>query len=187
MDFTSGSGTAAHAVSEAFHTDRVRRKFLLIEAADYFDTTLLPRVKKVFAAASWKKGKPVALNGCGVFCKYYTLEQYEDAVGCALYYDEDNQDLFRNTKTDPYSQYVFFRDQKMSRALELDYKKDEVDIHLDRLYPGIDIAETLSCVTGKWIKRVTADEVEFADGSKQSLVKPDWKLLKPLIFWGPVV
>lgn len=187
MDFTGGSGTTAHAVAEAFHTDRVRRKFLLIEAADYFDTTLLPRVKKVFAAASWKKGKPVALNGCGVFCKYYTLEQYEDAVGCALYYDEDNKDLFRNTKTDPYSQYVFFRDQKMSRALELDYKKDEVEIHLDRLYPDIDIAETLSCVTGKWIKRVTAEEVVFADGSKQSLTKPDWKLLKPLIFWGPVV
>jgi len=62
-------------------------------------------------------------------------------------------------------------------------------------YPDIDLAETLSCVTGKWIKRVTADpsdplrvsEVEFADGTKQSLSKPDWRLIKPLIFWGPVV
>ena len=58
---------------------------------------------------------------------------------------------------------------------------------VDRLYPDIDLAETLSCVTGKWIKRITADEVEFTDGSKQSLSKPDWRLLKPLIFWGPIV
>lgn len=186
MDFTGGSGTTAHAVAEAFHTDRVRRKFLLIEAADYFDTTLLPRVKRVFAATSWKKGKPVALNGAGLFCKVCSLEQYEDAVAHAAY-QEETGDLFRNTKTDPYSQYVFFRDGKMARALELDYEKDEVNVHLDRLYPDIDLAETLSCVTGKWIKRVTADEVEFADGSRQSLTKPDWRLLKPLIFWGPIV
>jgi len=70
---------------------------------------------------------------------------------------------------------------------ELDYEKDEVNIRLDRLYPDIDLAETLSCVTGKWIQRVTADEVIFQDGTKQSLIKPDWKLLKPLIFWGPIV
>ena len=185
MDFTGGSGTTAHAVAEAFHTDRLRRKFLLVEAADYFDTTLLPRVKRVFAASQWKGGKPVALNGPGMFCKVCSLEQYEDALGRAVY--AEDEDLFRNTKTDPYSQYVFFRDLKMAKAIELDYKKDEVNFHFDRLYPDIDLAETLSCVTGKWIKRITEDEVEFADGSKQNLKKPDWRLLKPLIFWGPVV
>jgi adenine-specific DNA-methyltransferase len=186
MDFTGGSGTTAHAVAEAHHTDRLRRKFLLVEAADYFDTTLLPRVKRVFAATTWKKGKPVALNGAGLFCKVCSLEQYEEAISRAVYADEEG-DLFVNTKTDPYSQYVFFADLKMAEALELDYDKDEVHVHLDRLYPDIDLAETLSCVTGKWIKRITADEVEFTDGSKQSLSKPDWRLLKPLIFWGPIV
>ena len=84
-------------------------------------------------------------------------------------------------------QQVAEESAKMAQALELDYERDEVNVHLDRLYPDIDLAETLSCVTGKWIKRITADEVEFADGSKQSLKKPDWRLLKPLIFWGPVV
>lgn len=186
MDFTGGSGTTAHAVAEAHHTDRLRRKFLLVEAADYFDTTLLPRVKRVFAATTWKKGKPVALNGAGLFCKVCRLEQYEEAISRAVYADEEG-DLFVNTKTNPYSQYVFFADLKMAEALELDYDKDEVNVHLDRLYPDIDLAETLSCVTGKWIKRLTADEVEFTDGSKQSLSKPDWRLLKPLIFWGGVV
>jgi hypothetical protein len=163
----------------------VRRKFILIDAADYFDTTLVPRIKKVFAASRWKGGKPQQLGGPGLFCKVYSLEQYEDAIKNAVY--KEDGDLFLNTKTNPFSQYLFFRDEKMARALELDYKKDEVNIRLDRLYPDIDLAETLSCVTGKWIKRVTPDEVEFVDGSKQSLQKPDWRLLKPLIFWGPIV
>lgn len=185
-DFFLGSGSTGEAILSLIRNNG-GRKFLFVEAADYVESIVLPRFKKLAWSDKWKKGKSVEPHGASLFFKVCSLEQYEEAVGCARYYDEDNQDLFRNTKTDPYSQYVFFRDQKMSRALELDYERDEVEIHLDRLYPDIDIAETLSCVTGKWIKRVTAEEVVFADGSRQSLVKPDWKLLKPLIFWGPVV
>jgi len=179
-DVFAGSGTSL-AVAHKYG-----RKWLGSEMASHFETKCLPRLKKVLSGEQSGVSNACKWKGGGFF-KYFALEQYEEAVGAALYYNEDNQDLFRNTKTDPYSQYVFFRDQKMSRALELDYKKDEVEIHLDRLYPDIDLAETLSCITGKWIKRVTADEVVFADGSKQSLSKPDWKLIKPLIFWGPVV
>jgi len=186
-DYFAGSGTTVQSVVEAYHTDRVKRKFLIMDTGEHFETILLPRVKKVFAAKTWKSGKPVALDGPGLFCKVSTLEQYEDAIAACEYYNEDDADLFRNPKTDTYSQYLFFRDLKMGRALELDYEKNVVEVHLERLYDDIDLAETLSCVTGKWIKRVSADEVEFADGSKQSLKKPDWKLLKPFIFWGPIV
>jgi adenine-specific DNA-methyltransferase len=185
LDFFAGSGTTGQAVAEARRVDGVRRRFILIENAEYFDHTLLPRVKRAFSAQRWKGGKPLKLDGQGLFCKVSTLETYEDALGTSVY--AEDEDLFRNTKTDPYSQYIFFRDLKMAEALELDYERDEVNVHLDRLYPDIDLAETLSCVTGKWIKRVTEDEVEFADGSRQSLKKPDWRLIKPLIFWGPVV
>ncbi len=186
LDFFAGSGTTGHATANAHHVDGQRRKLLLIEGGEHFETTLLPRIKRVHAAKQWRGGKPTQLDGIGLFAKVCTIEQYEEAVAGAVY-QEETGDLFRNTKTDPYSQYVFFRDMKMARALELDYENDEVNVQLDRLYPDIDLAETLSCVTGKWIKRVTADEVEFADGSKQSLAKPDWRLLKPLIFWGPIV
>lgn len=186
MDFFAGSGTTGHAVANAHRADDKRRKILLIDLGEHFETTLLPRIKRVYAAKNWRGGHPTQMDGIGVFAKCCRIEQYEETISRSVY-QEEAQDLFRNTKTDPYNQYVFFRDQKMSRALELDYEKDSVDVHLDRLYPDIDLAETLSCVTGKWIKRVTAEEVEFEDGSKQSLSKPDWRLLKPLIFWGPIV
>ena len=56
-------------------------------------------------------------------------------------------------------------------------------VALDKLYPGIDLAETLSCLTGKWVKRITRDAVEFADGSTSSLSAPAWDDVKPLVWW----
>ena len=46
-----------------------------------------------------------------------------------------------------------------------------------------DLAETLSCLTGKQIKRITADTVEFAEGFTASLRTPVWELVKRLIWW----
>ncbi len=173
-----GSGTSVCVAHKR------RRKWLGVEMGDHFETKALVRAKKVLAGDRSGVSQACAWEGGGFF-KYFTLEQYEDALGAAAYAEAEC--LFRNTKTDAYSQYVFFRDLKMAEALELDYERDEVNVHLDRLYPDIDLAKTLSCVTGKWIKRVTEEEVEFADGSRESLKKPDWRLLKPLIFWGPVI
>lgn len=178
-DVFSGSGTSV-AVAHKFG-----RKWLGAEFGEHFDSKVVVRLKRVLAGDTSGVSSACQWKGGGFF-KYFALEQYEEAISRAVYVDEEG-DLFVNTKTNPYSQYVFFADLKMAEALELDYDKDEVNVHLDRLYPDIDLAETLSCVTGKWIKRITADEVEFTDGSKQSLSKPDWRLLKPLIFWGPIV
>jgi adenine-specific DNA-methyltransferase len=187
LDFFGGSGTTAHAVSMLNQEDGGHRKFLLVEMGGHYDTAIVRRMKKLMFSSDWRNATPTSkTGGYSLFMKCFALEQYEEAISRAVYADEEG-DLFVNTKTNPYSQYVFFADLKMAEALELDYDKDEVNVHLDRLYPDIDLAETLSCVTGKWIKRITADEVEFTDGSKQSLSKPDWRLLKPLIFWGPIV
>jgi len=56
-------------------------------------------------------------------------------------------------------------------------------VNLEKLYAGIDLAETLSCLTGKWIKRITKDTVEFQDGTSASLSAPNWDDVKPLIWW----
>src|SRR5579862_3898319 len=93
--------------------------------------------------------------------KYYGLEQYEDTLLKVKYADAD---LFEDPNNDPYRQYVFLRDLKMLETLKVDTKKNDVHLELPKLYDGIDIAETLSNLTGKLIKRITADSVEFADG-----------------------
>ncbi|HPC31318.1 MAG TPA: hypothetical protein PK119_02575, partial [Candidatus Paceibacterota bacterium] len=82
-----------------------------------------------------------------------------------------------------YQEYVFMKDEKMLKALEIDYENNKVKVDLDKLYPNIDIAETLSNLTGKWIKKITDNEVEFENGTKIKTKDLDYKLIKPLIWW----
>jgi hypothetical protein len=180
LDFFAGSGTTAQAVLSMNKDDGGKRRFLLVEMAEYFDDVILPRVKKVMFSGSWKGGKAQDGDGISQFVKYFQLEQYEDALRRAKYGDAD---LFDDPNKDPYNQYVFLRDLKMLEALEVDTKKNKVKVDLNKLYNGIDIAETLSNLTGKWIKRITADSVEFDDGEVVDTKNLDWKRIKPLIWW----
>jgi adenine-specific DNA-methyltransferase len=47
LDFFAGSGTTGHAVISLNRDTPGHRKFILVEIASYFDTVLLPRIKKV--------------------------------------------------------------------------------------------------------------------------------------------
>ena len=71
----------------------------------------------------------------------------------------------------------------MLKAMEIDYENEKVKVDLTKLYPNIDIAETLSNLTGKWIKKISDDEVEFEDRIKINTKDLDYKLIKPLIWW----
>ena len=86
LDYFAGSGTTAHAVINLNREDGGQRKFILIEMGDYFDTVLLPRVKKVTYSPKWANGKP---NGDATeeeaqrsprIVKYMRIESYEDAL-----------------------------------------------------------------------------------------------------------
>ena len=180
LDFFAGSGTTAHAVMSLNKKDGGKRKFILIEMADYFDEVIVPRVKKIAFSFNWKDSKPQDSDGIGIFFKYYELEQYEDTLRKVKYEDTD---LFDNPYEDPYNQYVFMRDLKMLEALEVDYENNKIKVDLSKLYSNIDIPETLSNLLGKWIKKITVDYVEFEDGEKIDLKDLDYKLIKPLIWW----
>lgn len=116
----------------------------------------------------------------GGFFKYYELEQYEDTLRKVKYKDSD---LFGSPYQDPYSQYVFMHDLKMLEALEIDYENNKVKVDLSKLYPNIDIPETISNLLGKWIKKITPNEVEFENGEKVDIRNLDYKLIKPLVWW----
>ena len=180
LDFFAGSGTTAHAVMKLNHEDKGKRKFILVEMGDYFDTITLPRVKKIAYSFNWKDGKAQDANGGGGFFKYYELEQYEEALANCKYEDSD---LFNSPSKTPYQEYVFMKDEKMLKALEIDYEKEKVKVDLSKLYENIDIAETLSNLMGKWIKKISEGEVEFDDGTKINIKDLDYKLIKPLIWW----
>ena len=86
LDFFAGSGTTAHSVINLNREDGGRRKFILVETANYFDTVLLPRIKKVAFTPEWKAGKPKrgatleeAERGPRIV-KVIRLESYEDVL-----------------------------------------------------------------------------------------------------------
>ncbi|HLH79417.1 MAG TPA: DUF559 domain-containing protein [Chthonomonas sp.] len=80
LDFFAGSGTTAHAVINLNREDGGKRKYILVEMGEYFDSVLVPRIKKVVYSKDWKDGKPVSREGISHMFKYIRLESYEDTL-----------------------------------------------------------------------------------------------------------
>lgn len=177
FDFFSGSGTTIATAH------KLGRKWIGVEMGSYFETDILFRMKQVLCAHG--KNEPCGISKeinwqGGGFLKYYKLEQYDQSLKNTKYSDGD---IFSMPGESPYSSYVFMKDQKMLQTLEVDYKKNKVDVDLNKVYPAIDIAETLSNLSGKWIKKISQDSVELEDGEVINLKDIDYRLIKPLIWW----
>lgn len=157
LDFFLGSGTTT-AVAH-----KLGRKWIGVEMGEHFYTVVLPRMKKVLAYDKSGISKEVKEYQGGGFFKYYELEQYEEALANCKYEDGD---LFNAPGKSPYQEYVFMKDEKMLECLEIDYENNKVKVDLNKLYPNIDIAETLSNHTGRSIRKVSNGEVEFENGTE---------------------
>jgi len=120
--------------------------------------------------------KDVNWNGGGFF-KYYELEQYEDALKKAAYnpIDEDLENIDFS-----------FSEKQAKVALDINLQKEKARFVFEKLYPDVDIPETISNLFGKKIKKITKDKVIFEDESEVDLNNLDfekYKPLKKLIYW----
>jgi len=86
LDMFAGSGTTGHATIQLNRGDGFRRRAILIEMGEYFDTVMLPRLKKVTFSPEWKEGKPNRAatkeetdRGPRIL-KVVRLESYEDTL-----------------------------------------------------------------------------------------------------------
>ena len=193
LDYFLGIGTSI-AVAQ-----KLNRRWIGIDMGEHFNTFyssddkkkigVLGRIKIVLSGDQTfnvfgnirhpQLSRNINWRGGGFF-KYYELEQYEDALANTKYTDGD---LFSKTSDKAYQDYVFMKDEKMLKALEINYENNKVVVDLSKIYSNIDIAETLSNLTGKWIKSIRKNEVEFTDGSKINTKELDYKLIKSLIWW----
>ncbi|MGC9124128.1 MAG: site-specific DNA-methyltransferase, partial [Thermoplasmata archaeon] len=124
-------------------------------------------------------------NNAGGFFKYYDLEQYEQTLRKCYYipsepfFDLDNKSI--------YQQYIFLKDPKLLDAMDLDYKNNKIKIRFNDIYPNIDVAETLSNLKGKWIKKINKNSVILRDNNNNEeeirFDEIDFKTIKPLIWW----
>ncbi len=86
LDYFAGTGTTGHAVINLNRGDGGRRKFILIDVAEYFETVLVPRIKKVMFTPEWKDGQPGRFptkeeaERTPRLVRVLRLESYEDAL-----------------------------------------------------------------------------------------------------------
>ena len=196
FDFFGGSGTT-YAVSH-----KLNRKWLGVEMGSHFyeffqdwdksqnkfvtKLGILGRLKNVlfgdknFQAVDKERrshlSKDIGWDGGGFF-KYYEFEQYEDALKRAVY----------NPTEKELQKIDFSLSEKLAKdGLEIDFKKEKARFVFEKLYPDVDIAETISNIFGKKIRKISKDKVIFEDESEVDLSNLDfekYKPLKELIYW----
>ncbi len=173
IDFFTGSATTQSAAQ------KLGRKWIGVEMGQQFYDVDIPRLKQTVSGrqSGISKDLKPKYKGSGFF-KYKELEQYEEALRNAKY--EDKGALPK----DIYHQYLFFKDLKLAdEVIKLDDESRSIKVDLAKLHDKIDIPETLSFLTGKFIKQIYKDKVVFTDGSEIEYSNIDYKIVKPLIWW----
>ena len=179
LDFFAGSGTTGHAVINLNREDGGRRKFILVEMGEYFDTVLLPRIKKVTFTPEWKDGKPKRVATQEEFergpriVKVIRLESYEDALNNITFDEESGQQALQMFGREYLLRYMLHWESKKSETF-LDVEKLQspfsykLRIHRDgetREVP-VDLPETFAYLIGLDVERRQV----FYDGDRCYLV-----------------
>ena len=177
LDFFAGSGTSGHAVINLNREDGGRRKFILVEMAQYFDTVLLPRIKKVSFSPEWKDGKPKRMatteeaERSPRIVKVIRLESYEDALNNIAFDDASGQ------------QAMQFEDYLLQYMLQWETRKSETLLNVEKLAKpfsyqlhihrdgetraqAVDLPETFACLLGLYVQKRQA----FNDNDRRYLV-----------------
>jgi adenine-specific DNA-methyltransferase len=127
FDFFAGSGTTVHAVINLNRQDGGERRFLAVELENYFDTVLLPRIKKVIFTPEWKDGKPKRMatpeetERSPRIVKYIRLESYEDALNNIAFDDASAQATLK------------FEDYLLRYMLRWETRKSETLLNVEKL------------------------------------------------------
>ncbi len=161
MDYFAGSGTTAHAVINLNREDGGRRKYILVEMGQYFDTVTKPRIQKVVHSADWKDGKPVGRKGSSHAFKYLRLESYEDTLNNLSLSRQPQQQQLLDLNERFHEEYLlhYWLDVESEGSLlstaaferPFDYQLN-ITQHNETLPTRIDLVETFNYLTGLKVK-----------------------------------
>ncbi|MBT9258571.1 MAG: site-specific DNA-methyltransferase [Clostridiales bacterium] len=165
VDYFAGSGTTGHAVINLNREDGGRRKFILVEVGEYFDTVLLPRIKKVTFSPEWKDGKPKRSATPEEFergprvVKVVRLESYEDALNNITFDEETGQQALKMFSEEYLLRYMLRWETRKSETL-LNVEKLQAPfsykLHIHRdgeiREQAVDLPETFNYLMGLDVK-----------------------------------
>lgn len=171
VDFFGGSGTTGHATISLNREDGGKRKYVLAEMGEYFDTVLVPRLKKVVYSTDWKDGKPQnRTTGISHAFKIVRMESYEDALNNLRLIRTPEQVAALNTAPEQTrDQYLlgYFLDVESAGSaslLDLDQFRDPFGYKLkiatssagETTETVIDLVETFNWLLGLKVKHIDA-------------------------------
>ena len=163
LDCFAGSGSTGHAVINLNRQDGGRRRYVLVEMGRYFDTVILPRMKKVVYSSDWKDGKPSSRQGVSQTIKYVRLESYEDSMDSleVLECSDERETLLVNRTElaeDYRLRYVLGVETAGSACLLGQYFSDPIAYSLSVVRDGmrvevrVDLPETFNWLIGLQVK-----------------------------------
>lgn len=185
LDFFAGSGTTGHAVINLNREDKEngKRKYILVEMGEYFDTVTKPRIEKVIYSKDWRVGKPVSREGSSHIFKYIRLESYEDTL--------NNVEFSKPLVIDDFLENEYLIKYKISKEAEgskiylpaeIFYNPFEFYLKITRKNESreqkIDLIETFNFLIGLQVnniytKKYNAEFKTIEHGRLQAEIKPD--------------
>ncbi|UOR77625.1 site-specific DNA-methyltransferase [Helicobacter pylori] len=155
LDFFAGSGTTCTVAH------KLKRKYIGIEMGEYFDSVILPRLKKVIGG--FKSGVAKEFKGGGVM-KVYALESYEEILRKIKYEDNDKPLAY---------------DEQYSDLVECNNESYTLNLNaLEKM--GVDIKETLENLWGLKVEFFNEKVVKFKGNDKEVEIL---KALKEALIW----
>lgn len=163
LDYFAGSGTTGHAVIKLNRDDDGKRKYILVEMGEYFNTVTKPRMQKVIYTDNWKNGKPQDKDGISQMFKYMVLESYEDTLNnLALKQTNEQENLLSHDEAlqEQYMLNYMLDVETREHLFNLDAFKNPFSYQLkitenNELIPtNVDLVETFNYLIGLHVKRM---------------------------------
>ncbi|WP_295538121.1 site-specific DNA-methyltransferase [Thiolapillus sp.] len=164
IDFFAGTAPTGHAVINLNREDDGKRRYILVEMGNYFDTVLKPRIAKVIYSKDWKNGKPIARDtGISHCFKYIRLESYEDTQNNLTLKDIGNTTGEAGFQRDYLLHYWLDFEAKGSPSLlniewfadptayKLKVKKPGTDEYVEK---AVDLVETFNWLIGLHVEHL---------------------------------
>lgn len=146
LDFFAGSGTTAHAVINLNREDNGKRKYILVEMGEYFESVTKTRIEKVIYSSTWKEGKPIDRKGSSHIFKYVNIESYEDTLNNIEF--SNNLDLAYCLGTKDLIRY----------KIQKETEKSKIYLPVERFYRPFDF--TLKIINNNKVENKKIDLVE---------------------------
>ena len=184
LDYFAGSGTTGDAtINLNRENEASKRKYILCEMGQYFNTVTKPRIQKVIYSKDWKDGKPVSREGSSHCFRYLRLEQYEDTLNNLYHEPKDGNGWFEEKLAADTIGYVMDM-QSQQNWMHTDWMANPFDVKMqitrgnEKTEQTIDVVETFNYLIG-----LNVEKLQWPEAGMQVVIGVTRKGKRTMVIW----